>query len=126
MHTVSNGILGGSGGNSDTAQGRKTRCTFPRLTVRVFRRDDRVLCITTPGSAIDVLVTQKGVAVNPARSDLKDRLTDAGLPVVDIHELKRMADDLIGVPEPIELGDKIVAKILYRDGSVIDNIRNVL
>jgi citrate lyase subunit alpha/citrate CoA-transferase len=71
-------------------------------------------------------VTQKGVAVNPARSDLKDRLTDAGLPVVDIHELKRMADDLIGVPEPIELGDKIVAKILYRDGSVIDNIRNVL
>jgi citrate lyase subunit alpha/citrate CoA-transferase len=128
VHTDSNGyIIGGSGGHSDTAEGAKMSVIVSPLTRSRFSTVvDKVLYLSTPGSAIDVLVTQKGVAVNPARSDLKDRLTDAGLPVVDIHDLKRMAEEITGVPEPVALGDKVVAKVLYRDGSVIDNIRNVL
>ncbi|MGH2195709.1 citrate lyase subunit alpha, partial [Enterococcus faecalis] len=30
-----------------------------------------------------------------------------------------------GTPEPIKYGDKVVALIEYRDGSVIDVVRNV-
>lgn len=49
---------------------------------------DRVTCISTPGQDVDVLVTQAGVAVNPKNTELRERLRAAGLPVVDIHELK--------------------------------------
>ena len=48
-------------------------------------------CISTPGEDIDVLVTQGGIAVNPKNTELRQRLADAGLPVIDIRELKEKA-----------------------------------
>jgi citrate lyase subunit alpha/citrate CoA-transferase len=87
---------------------------------------DRVTCVSTPGSTIDVLVTQKGVAVNPKDKELALRLKDAGIKVVDIHELKELAERTNGVPDKPRLGEKIVADVIYRDGTVIDHIREVL
>ena len=73
-----------------------------------------------------MLVTQKGVAVNPKDAELRQRLIDAGIKVVDIHDLKALAERVSGVPEKPRLGEKIVADVVYRDGTVIDHIRNVL
>ena len=47
--------------------------------------------ITTPGETVDVLVTEEGIAVNPRRSELRDRLVEAGLNLRDIEELKIIA-----------------------------------
>ena len=52
---------------------------------------DQVLCTSTPGATVDVLVTQCGIAVNPLRQDLAERFRQAKLPVVEIHQLKEMA-----------------------------------
>ena len=127
VHTDSNGsIMGGSGGHSDTAAGAKLSMIIAPLSrARLPIVTDHVTCVSTPGSTIDVLVTQKGVAVNPKDVELRERLKDAGVRVVDIHELKEMAERTNGVPEKPRLGEKIVADVIYRDGTVIDHIREV-
>lgn len=127
VHTDSNGyIMGGSGGHSDTAAGAKMAMIIAPLSrARLSIVVDHVLTVSTPGSTVDVLVTQKGIAVNPARGDLRERLVAAGLPVVDIHELKARAEKLTGIPRPLELGDRVVADVRYRDGSIIDHIYQV-
>ena len=38
---------------------------------------------------------------------------------------KEMAEKLNGVPKKPQLGDRVVANVLYRDGSMLDTIREV-
>lgn len=127
VHTDSNGyIMGGSGGHSDTASGAKmSMIVAPLSRARLPIVVDKVLCKSTPGNTVDVLVTQCGIAVNPLRPELSERFRDAGLPVRDIHDLREMAEKLNGVPHKPVLGDKVVADVLYRDGSLLDRIRCV-
>lgn len=127
VHTDSQGIImGGSGGHSDVAAGAKLSIIVAPLNrARIPVIVDRVNCISTPGSTVDVLVTQRGIAVNPKNTDLKQRLKDAGLPVTDIQELKEVAEKLAGKPCPVKKGERIVADVLYRDGSLIDCIRSL-
>ena len=86
---------------------------------------DKVTCVSTPGKDIDVLVTQGGIAVNPKNAELRDRLTDAGLPVIDIRELKEKTEKITGTPKPLTKGDKVVAEVISRDGEILDRIYNV-
>ena len=79
----------------------------------------------TPGESIDVLVTDHGIAVNPARPEVKERLIAAGLPVVDIEALYQTSLVISGEPKPIEFTSRIVGVVRYRDGSVIDVVRQV-
>lgn len=127
VHTDSNGyIMGGSGGHSDTAAGAKMSVIVAPLSrARLPIVVDQVLCTSTPGSTIDVLVTQRGIAVNPKRPELAERFKEAGLPVYDIHDLKEMAQRENGTPKKPALGDKVVANVLYRDGTLLDTIKNV-
>ena len=127
VHTDSNGyIIGGSGGHSDTAAGAKlAMIVAPLYRARLPIVVDKVLCTTTPGSTVDVLVTQRGIAVNPLRKDLEDKLRAFGLPVYDIHELKDMAERVTGKPQTRVPGGRAAAEIEYRDGRIIDRIRCV-
>lgn len=127
VHTDSNGyIMGGSGGHSDTAAGAKLSMIIaPMFRARLPIVTDRVNCISTPGRDIDVLVTQGGIAVNPKASELKSRLINAGLPIIDIHDLKSKAEGITGVPKRLKKGEREVAKVIYRDGSLLDTIYNV-
>ena len=127
VHTDSNGyIMGGSGGHSDTAAGAKlTMIIAPMFRARLPIVTDHVKCISTPGRDVDVLVTQGGIAVNPGQKELRQRLLDAGLPVVDIHELKEKAERITGKPRALMNGGKKVADIIYRDGTLLDTIYDV-
>jgi citrate lyase subunit alpha/citrate CoA-transferase len=86
---------------------------------------DHVHCISTPGADIDVLVTQGGIAVNPKNQELTQRLKAAGLPIVDIHELKEKTERITGTPKSIAKGDRVVAEIISRYGDLQDQIYNV-
>ena len=127
VHTDSNGyIMGGSGGHSDTAAGAKLSMIIaPLFRARLPIVTDHVSCISTPGRDIDVLVTQRGIAVNPKNGELMQRLKDAGLNIVDIHELKEIAERITGRPEKLARGDRKVANVIYRDGTQIDEILSV-
>ena len=123
----SNGlIMGGSGGHADAAAGAAltiiaTKIMRKRLPIVV----ERVRTVTTPGETVDVLVTERGVAVNPERPDLETTLRAAGLPVSHIEDLHATAIALTGEPDTVPSEGKIVALVEYRDGTVIDAIREL-
>ena len=72
-----------------------------------------------------MLVTQRGIAVNPLRPDLAGRLRQAGLPVVDIHDLKARAEAITGIPRRVPRGSRAVAHVLGRDSSLQDTVWNL-
>ena len=127
VHTDSNGyIMGGSGGHSDTAAGAKLSMIIaPMFRARLPIVTDHVNCISTPGADIDVLVTQGGIAVNPKNVELTNNLKAAGLPIVDIHELKEKTERITGAPKAIAKGDRVVAEVISRYGDPLDKIYNV-
>ena len=124
VHTNSSGtIMGGSGGHSDTAAGAKLAMVIaPLFRARQPIITERVSCVSTPGRDIDVFVTQYGIAVNPKNEELRDRLIRAHLPIVSIEELKAKAESLCGVPKALEHCERVVAKVIGRDGNVQDLI----
>ena len=128
VHTDSNGyIMGGSGGHSDTAAGAKLSMIIaPMFRARLPIVTDRVTCISTPGKDIDVLVTQGGIAVNPKNSELRQRLKDAGLPVIDIEELKMRVERITGTPKRPIKGDRVAAYVFGRTGELQDKIYTVV
>mgnify|MGYP004516326297 FL=1 len=120
-------ITGAQGGHPDAAMGAK--CTIvitPLLQGRIPAVCSKVTTVTTPGESIDVVVTDYGVAVNPARPDLLEALKEAGnIPLHTIEELRDMAYAITGEPEPVQFGDRIVGIIEGRDGTVMDVVRQV-
>jgi citrate lyase subunit alpha/citrate CoA-transferase len=116
-------IMGGSGGHSDAAAGAKlTVIVTPLMRKRMPIIVDAVTTISTPGETIDVVVTERGVAVNPLRQELRTRLLAAGIPVVDIKKLQEKAEAMTGKPKLVPHGKRVVAYVEYRDGTIIDEI----
>lgn len=122
----SDGVISqASGGHSDTAAGSKLSIILaPLIRSRIPIIVDNVTTVVTPGETVDVVVTEYGIAVNPLRQDLIESLKDSGINMFTIEELKDKAEKISGHPEKIEFGDKIVGVVEYRDGTVIDVIRN--
>lgn len=119
-------IMGGSGGHADTAAGAKLTVIVSKLvSARIPLVRDKVTTITTPGETVDVLVTDRGIAVNERRSDLIEKFKAHGIEVKTIKELQEIAEKLTGKPDTIETENEIVAVVEYRDGSVIDVVRKV-
>ncbi|HCF8017550.1 citrate lyase subunit alpha [Klebsiella aerogenes] len=125
--TGSDGVMrGASGGHCDVAAAANlTIVVAPLIRSRIPTVVKRVTTMVTPGESIDVLVTDHGIAVNPARPEVRERLLAAGLPVLEIAELYNRAVTLTGEPKPIEFTDRVVGIIRYRDGSVIDVVHQV-
>ncbi|MBF0546349.1 MAG: citrate lyase subunit alpha [Candidatus Riflebacteria bacterium] len=128
VNTHSDGLLlHGTGGFSDVAAGSAcTILTAPSFRKRIPIIKERVTTVTAPGEAIDVLITERGICINPRRPDLYDRVKNAGLPLIPIKELMEKVNSITGIPEKPRLGDKPVAVIEWRDGTVIDSVWQVL
>lgn len=126
VNTHSDGwLLHGIGGFADVCDAWCTIITAPLLRGRLSTIVDQVTTVTSPGEMIDVLVTERGIAVNPAREDIMERLKGSSLPMRSIEELRQMAVDLAGEPEKPQFEDRIVALIEYRDGTVIDTVKQL-
>lgn len=125
--TGSDGVMrGASGGHCDTAAGANlTIIVAPLIRSRIPTVIKTVTTIVTPGESIGVLVTDHGIAVNPNRPEIALRLKEAGLPIFTIEQLYERAVSLVGDAEPIQFLDKIVGVVRYRDGSIIDVVRQV-
>ncbi|MBQ0114780.1 MAG: citrate lyase subunit alpha [Bacteroidales bacterium] len=123
----SDGIIRGAiGGHPDTAaDSALSIIVCPLLRGRIPCVVDEVTTLITPGNTVDVVVTEYGIAVNPNRPELKERLEKAGLNIVDIHSLKERANSIIGTPAALPFGDKVVGVVMNRDGSVMDVIKNI-
>ena len=73
-----------------------------------------------------MVVTDYGVAVNPARKDILEALEKADcVPLVSIEELRDIAYSIVGEPEKVQFEDRIVGIIEARDGTVMDVVRQI-
>ena len=116
-------VMGGSGGHSDTAHGAKVSIiTTNLIKSRMPIIKDNVTTITTPGEDIDVLVTERGIAINPKRVDLLEKLKDSKLPIYTIEELYRLSHEITGTPRKLVLSKEVIGVVQYRDGSIIDTL----
>lgn len=116
-------VIGGSGGHSDTANGANVTVIVINLVKsRMPIIKEHVTTITTPGSDVDVLVTERGIAINPRRKDLLEKVKNSKLPIMPIEKLLEIAYSFTGVPETPAKGTEVVGAVEYRDGSIIDYI----
>jgi citrate lyase subunit alpha/citrate CoA-transferase len=125
--TGSDGVIrGASGGHSDTSAACKMSLVIaPLIRGRIPTIVETVNTVVTPGSSIDIVVTEVGIAINPERQDLLEHFKGLDVPQWTIQELQEKAYSIVGRPDAIEYGEKVVALIEYRDGTLIDVVKNV-
>jgi len=120
-------LLHGIGGWQNCLFGKCVILALPSFRDRIPVLVDRVTTLTGPGELIDVVVTERGIAINPRRQDLLDAVQGSRLPIRDIRDIKRDVERLCGgAPAPPALGEELVAAIRWVDGTVIDAVRRVL
>jgi citrate lyase subunit alpha / citrate CoA-transferase len=124
----SNGfIIGGSGGHSDTAFGAKVSIiTTQTIKGRMPSIKTKVTHITTPGETVDIVVTERGIAIHPNRQDLINKLSTSKLPILSIQSLYEKVIHMTGIPNPPLLNKKeVIGYIRYPNGTIIDTIYKV-
>ncbi len=119
-------LLHGIGGWQNTLFGKTTILPVPLFRDRIPVIRDEVTTLCAPGEMIDVIVTERGIAINPLRKDLITKANGIGLPVKTIQELKKEAEAICGVPDKPNLSNEIVAVIKWVDGTVLDSVYKVL
>jgi len=85
---------------------------------------EKVTTITTPGDIVDAIVTNEGIAINPRRKDLIEKVKGK-LDITPIEELKDMAYNATGKPVELDLTEKTVGIVKWIDGTVLDVIKKV-
>ena len=125
--TGSDGIVRGApGGHPDTAAG--SNCSIivaPLVRGRIPTVCDKVVTVVTPGEAVDIVVTDYGIAINPRRTDLIEAYKGCGLPICTIEELRDIAYSIVGTPDEIQFKDRVVGIIESRDGTILDVVREI-
>jgi len=125
-------LLHGLGGWQNCLFSKTVILPLPLFRDRIPVVCDRVTTVCGPGELIDVVVTERGIAVNPLRTDLLKKLKEynsknkaSKLPIKTINELKDEAEKICGRPAKPVFEEKIVAAIKWVDGTVIDIVKKV-
>ena len=106
-----------------------SKCTI--LAIPSIRKNnpiivDDVTTLVGPGELIDVVVTERGIAINPLRDDLIKATKYSRLPIRGINIIKSEIDELIETPVPKpHLSDKVISAVKWVDGTLIDSIYKI-
>ncbi len=105
-------IIGGSGGHSDTASEAKITCIVtPLIKGRIPIINESVTTITTLGKNVDCIITERGIAINPLRKDLLEKLENSKLNIMPIKELAQIAYKYTNIPSTHKKRDKIIGEV---------------
>jgi citrate lyase subunit alpha/citrate CoA-transferase len=118
-------LLHGIGGWQNCLHAKNVILPIPLFRDRIPVIVDEVTTLCGPGELIDVIVTERGIAINPRRTDLIEKAKNTNLPIKTIEELKAEAEQICGVPEKARFTNKIIGVVKWVDGTVIDVIRQV-
>jgi citrate lyase subunit alpha/citrate CoA-transferase len=119
-------LLHGIGGWQNCLFSGCTILALPSFRDRIPVILDEVTTLTGPGELVDVIVTERGIAVNPRRTDLLAALEGSDLPIRPIEDIKAEVEMLVGgPPAKPALGNEPVAIIKWVDGTVIDTVWRV-
>ncbi len=119
-------LLHGIGGWQNCLFSKCTILPIPSFRDRIPVLVDEVTTLCGPGELIDVVVTERGIAINPRREDLISAVSGSDLPVRPIEEIKAEVEAIVGgPPAKPEFGERVVAVVKWVDGTVIDAVREL-
>jgi citrate lyase subunit alpha/citrate CoA-transferase len=118
-------LLHGIGGWQNCLFSKNVIIPVPLFRDRIPVIVDEVTTMCGPSELIDVIVTERGIAINPRRTDLIKKVKLSDLPVKSIEELKDEAEKICGKPEKAIFDDQIIAVVKWVDGTVLDVVRKV-
>ncbi len=119
-------LLHGIGGWQNCLFSGCTILAVPAVRDRIPVIVDEVTTLTGPGELIDVVITERGIAINPRRLDLLEAAKGKGLPLRDIRDIQREVYQMCGgAPIPPKRGGEVVAAVKWVDGTVIDSVWKV-
>lgn len=120
-------LLHGIGGWQNCLFADCTILAVPSFRDRIPVIVDRVTTLTGPGDLIDVVATERGIAINPRRQDLIYATRGSNLPIRPIEEIKLEVERICGgKPEKPTLGERPVAVVKWVDGTVLDTVWQVV
>ncbi len=116
-------LLHGIGGWQNCLHAGCTILAVPSFRDRIPVLVDQVTTLVGPGELIDVVVTERGIAINPRRTDLVDAVKGKGLPVRPIEEIAAEVERLCGGrPRRARFAERPVAVVKWVDGTVLDTV----
>jgi citrate lyase subunit alpha/citrate CoA-transferase len=119
-------LLHGIGGWQNCLFSKCTILPVPSFRDRIPVLVDEVTTLCGPGELIDVVVTERGIAINPLREDLLSAVSGSDLPVRPLEEIKAEVEAIVGgPPAKPSFGERVVAVIKWVDGTVIDCVRQL-
>ena len=127
VNTHSDGrLLHGIGGWQNCLFAGCTILAVPSFRDRLPVIVDEVTTFTGPGELIDVIATERGIAINPRRTDLLSAVRGSNLPIRPIEAIQEEVLRFCGgKPEKPRFSDEPVAVIKWVDGTVIDTVWKV-
>jgi citrate lyase subunit alpha/citrate CoA-transferase len=116
-------LLHGIGGWQNCLFAGCTVLAVPSFRDRIPVIVDQVTTLTGPGELVDVVVTERGIAINPRRTDLLDAVKGSPLPIRSIQDIRREVEKICGgKPQKPRLTEKPVAVVKWVDGTLLDTI----
>ena len=116
-------LLHGIGGWQNCLASGCTILALPSFRDRIPVIVDQVTTLTGPGELIDVIVTERGIAINPLRKDLLDAVKGSKLPIRPIQDIKAEVERICGgKPQRPKPGERPVAVVKWVDGTVLDTV----
>jgi len=84
---------------------------------------DEVTTVVGTGEMVDVVATERGIAINPRRQDLLDAVKGSRLPIRPIQDIKAEVEKICGgKPARPRFTERPVAIVKWVDGSVLDTV----
>jgi len=116
-------LLHGIGGWQNCLASRCTILAVPSFRDRIPVIVDEVTTLCGPGELIDVVVTERGIAINPRRGDLLDAVKGSTLPIRPLQDIKEEVERVCGgKPQRPVHRDRPVAIVKWVDGTVLDTV----
>src|SRR5207249_3385104 len=116
-------LLHGIGGWQNCLASGCTILALPSFRDRIPVIVDEVTTLVGPGEMIDVVVTERGIAINPRRADLLERVKGSGLPIRPIHDIQADMERICGgKPQKARFRPRPVAVVKWIDGTLLDTV----
>ncbi len=116
-------LLHGIGGWQNCLYAGCSILAVPSFRDRIPVIVEEVTTMVGPGELVDVIVTERGIAINPRRPDLIEATRGSGLPIRPIQDIKAEVEKLCGgKPQKPRFIQQPVAVVKWVDGTVLDTV----
>lgn len=121
-------LLHGIGGWQNCLFSKCTILAVPSFRDRIPVIVDKVTTLCGPGELIDVIVTERGIAINPRRKDLFNAIKKSSLQIRSLKEIQKEVYEICGgaPAKPQVDKNKVVAVVKWVDGTVLDSVFKVI